>query len=137
MSAADNLGPQWKQGKLFLTPTEVATEFHPIDTKRYGHPNDTAMWAAKLAESKKEGYGHGAGVYSALEKNLISDPIRTSAPASEEWASDNPEYSSTRENLNEGHHRVAAGLELERLGHEIYLPVLHDDYRPEYARGYK
>jgi coproporphyrinogen III oxidase len=122
MSASDHL-----QGKLFYTPTELATNYHPIDTERFGHADDEAMWAHKLSESKKpRGTGWGSGVYDGLKAGKIEDTVTTSSPAG---PGSPPEYSRTQNNLNEGHHRVAAGLQLEREGHEVYLPTLHTDYR--------
>lgn len=130
----DEFGPT--QLQMFMTGTELrGTINHSYDgSMRTGGDGSgpdglNGLWKQKLKESKREGFGHGNGVYKSIKDHGwsadhaaagydIVNLYHNSKPGPI------PEFDKLQRNVDDGHHRIAAAADLEAKGHgPYYIPV--------------
>lgn len=99
------------------------------------------LWEGKTEEAQAEyhRYWHGSGLYDSIKENGYdwSKPVEiwheNVGPDANIGSKDNPFMVHTgehRRTMGEGHHRVAAGAQLEKeTGKTVWIPILHKEDR--------
>jgi len=138
-----NLGPQFEQLKMFMTPSEVkdyittSGDLHYMRTPGGGLRNETMdeLWDRKLESSKApRETGHGSGVYEGLEEGKDLMYMRGGYRRAGNTVEIN--YAKGHTFLGDMHHRIAAMADIDqKRGTQTYLPVTHWDQRFTQARN--
>jgi len=101
------------------------------------------LWQTKLRQAKREGFGHGHGIYQSIkEKGWVSDdPIYGHVDLTHKTVRGAiPAWDRVDVTTDDAHHRIAAAAAIEgykpskkkgqeRYGKPNYIPVTHWDNR--------
>jgi hypothetical protein len=97
---------QFDQLMLYMTPREILTRYHPLDTDRRPSESAAALWQRKLAEAQQHGpYGQYGPAAASPEDSLLSSVARNGVLAPVHLGADGQVYG--------GHHRLAAAAAVD------------------------
>lgn len=116
------------QFKLFYGGQELQDSItHSADqASTYGDTNLQDMWARKLSEAKQpeSSGGHGAGLY----ESMLNEGVRPHTKLEVSWGSQAGRPDEPRQQIYEGHHRVAVAADIERnTGRAMWINTVHED----------
>lgn len=109
-----NPGDNPEQLQMFMRPHEILNKLHSfLDDEGIDDPRDypySDLHDEKLEEAK------GTGLHDSIETDGVRDHVvLETAPH------------TTKFRMGNGHHRLSVALDLEEKGHQVDIPVIHDN----------
>lgn len=109
-----NPGDNPEQLQMFMRPHEILNKLHSfLDDEGIDDPRDypySDLHDEKLSEAK------GMGLHDSIETDGVRDHVvLETAPH------------TTKFRMGNGHHRLSVALDLEEKGHQVDIPVIHDN----------
>jgi hypothetical protein len=109
-----NPGDNPEQLQMFMRPHEILNKLHSfLDDEGIDDPRDypySDLHDEKLQEAKD------SGLHDGIETDGVRDHVvLETAPH------------TTKFRMGNGHHRLSVALDLEEKGHQVDIPVIHDN----------